>query len=96
MKIRIDYPDMEGREAVPYPLDVKDAAGYLVLWVERRDGKLVMCYQVARDRDSFEPEELERGDEMMHDLEDMARCFTAQFNLKYKEEDDRSKQESEK
>jgi len=89
MKIRIDYPDMEGREAIPYPLDVQDAAGYLVLWIERRNCKLVMCYSVARDHASIEGPEAARGDEMMTDLGSMARSFMTTFNLKYKEEDGR-------
>jgi hypothetical protein len=82
MKIRIDYPDMEGREAIPYPLDVQDAAGYLVLWIERRDGKLVMCYSVARDHASIEGPEAERGEAMMRYLENMAKSFYTEFNLK--------------
>jgi hypothetical protein len=96
MKILIDYPDMDGREAIPFPLRVEDAAGYLVLWVERRDGNLVMCYSVARDRDSINGDEATRGDEMMTDLENAARSFMTMFNLKYEEEDGRSSKESEK
>jgi hypothetical protein len=83
MKIVIDFPDQEAHDTGPFPFRVEDAAGYLVLWVRRHEGHLQMLYTVARDRQSIEEQESDRGNEMMRDLSEVASRLVAQFAGKY-------------
>jgi hypothetical protein len=79
MKIVVDLPDSYAREAGPFPFTAEDAAGYVVLWVERKDGTLRMCSTVGRDEMSLKEPEEQRGDAMMRVLEGMARRFREAF-----------------
>lgn len=74
MKISLDFPDMPGREIVPYPMTFDGGVGFLVVVVNEREGKLAMSYVVNRNHAE------EKYDGMMRDLELAAKNFTKLFN----------------